>query len=242
MLNRARTPLSPPIILIAESNPLLLNRLPSVIRYVMPHVHLDLCSSVSDVFEKLRSSRPHLFISGTRLAERDDFMLIRRSKLLQPSVPLVVTSEQAQRESLYELLQGGAFDFIDSPIDPVQLNFTLRMGIWYHRIQGLIAMQQLALSRYEEHRALFPVRDTLKAMDNALLSIPRTIECMQRSIAYFKRVATEVQSRARQQALDRIAAPVKERTNRAEKSAIDPPHRSSPLYQIPGHLPFDGQA
>jgi CheY-like chemotaxis protein len=121
-------------------------------------VDFDVCTSHDHAVVKLFRSPPpyQLIISGVRLAEFNDFFLLKHHQNLQPFVPFVVTSGALDTESSRRALEEGAFDFIPTPLDPEQTVNTIRLALWHNKLKALTASRDKILERYRLHIDDYP--------------------------------------------------------------------------------------
>jgi len=201
-----------PGILIAEQEPSMLEMLPQALQQRMPAVKLDVCSSRDHGMEKLRTSRYRLIISSVQLTELDNFLFLKRTQLLQRRAPLVITVGQVETASVRHALRQGAFDYISSPLDLIQTLHTVRLALWYSQIQHLIAFHRYSLERYSAHIVTDPDdKDLANILGQGLVAVNKSFEAaketvtrMRRSVEDFDHIAVDVESQAKQQALERL--------------------------------------
>ena len=97
-----------------------------------------------------------LIISGTHLAEMDDFLLLRQAQARKPFMPLVVSASSVQKESARLALERGACDVISHPLGHEQTVRTIRLALWHTKLKGLFARKEAALAHYFQHLAELP--------------------------------------------------------------------------------------
>ena len=210
-----------PGILIAEQEPLILEMLTQTLQQRMPAVKLDVCSSRDHGMEKLRTSRYRLIISSVQLTELDNFLFLKRTQLLQRRAPLVITVGQVETASVRHALRQGAFDYISSPLDLIQTLHTVRLALWYSQIQHLIAFHRYALERYYVHMVTDPDdKDLANILGQGLVAVNKSFEAaketvtqMRQSVEDFDHIAVDVESQAKQQALERLDTLLKTRAS-----------------------------
>jgi DNA-binding response OmpR family regulator len=208
-----------PVILITERDPFMLEMLPDALHQRMPAVKLEVCSSRDHGMEKLITSRYKLVISNVHIAELDDFLFLKRSRLLQRGAPLVITGGQVESASIRYALEQGAFDHISSPLDLEQTVHTVQLALWYSQIQHLIASHNYALERYCTHMITSPddkqlgniLKQGLVAVDKSFDAVEETVMRMRRSLEDIGHIAIDVENEVRQQAIGRLDALLKTR-------------------------------
>ncbi|HEY7532659.1 MAG TPA: response regulator [Nitrospiraceae bacterium] len=179
--------------------------------------HLDLdydvCSSYPSAMRKLLASPYQLIICGAHLAEIDDFLLLERTKALDPLVPFVVTAGASEKESAGRLLEQGAFDVITRPLDHEQTVRTIRLALWLNKLRNIIARKERALDRYNQHLTDYPddreeienlFKRTLSCFDRTISCVEGTILRLEATTECFPNLAMEVEQQARKRALERL--------------------------------------
>jgi len=178
-------------------------------------VDFDLCTSHSNAVRKLLAAPYQLIISGTHLAEMDDWLLLKRAQALQPFVPFVVTAGSSETEAARQVLERGAFDLILSPLDHGQTVRTIRLALWHGKLRNLIARKEVALEQCRQHMANYPddrnkmdesFHKAMLAFEKTISSVARTIVRFEESRVCFSDFATKVEYHARKGALERLTA------------------------------------
>lgn len=199
-------------ILIAGTNPYILDTLPRVLASSLPHVSIDLCDSPGSFPDKLqKTSYDTIAISPLLIP---DYHLLRQKKPVQLLTPLLVIAGTEQSGLAQAVLEADAFDVIVTPIHPIEAVETVRLALWQNRLLRLLASKDRAATLFEEHMAAFPndwkTEDYLVRHLNVL---ERTIEALQSSMRLVMNydddqilfdIAASVMQCARQRALDRL--------------------------------------
>lgn len=205
-----------PRILIAENHLPTFESLVSTITDRSLDVDVDFCTSHRGAVRKLLASPYQLIISGARLADIEDCLLVKRSQALEPSVPLVITARGgvSDKASARRVLMQGAFDLITNPLDHEQTVNTIRLALWHNRFTTLIARKEQTLEKYRQHLADYPAEKrmeeafarTLAALLESIHSYERTILRIEESTVCFSDFATKLAHHARTRALERLEA------------------------------------
>ena len=203
-----------PRILIAENHFATFESLVNTIADRRLDADFDFSTSHRGAVRKLLASPYELIISGAYLAEMDDFLLLKRTRALEPSVPLVITASAAEKASARQVLMQGAFDLITNPLDHEQTVSTIRQALWHNKFTMLIARKEHALERYRQHLADYPAEKrmeeafarTLAALVESIHSYERTILRIEESTVCFSDFATKLAYHARTRALERLDA------------------------------------
>jgi Response regulator containing CheY-like receiver, AAA-type ATPase, and DNA-binding domains len=129
---------------------------------------------------------------------------LKRTRLLQKNAPLVITAGQVETASVRHALRQGAFDYISSPLDLIQMVHTVRLALWYSQIQHLIAFHRYALERYYVHMVTDPDdKDLANILGQGLVAVNKSFEAaketvtrMRRSVEDFDHIAVDVEKQA----------------------------------------------
>ena len=147
-------------------------------------VDFDLCTSQTNAVRKLLASPYQLIIAGARLAEMDDYFLLKRSQSLEGFVPFVISASASEKQSASRVLAQGAFDFIPTPIDHEQTVNTILLALWQSKLRSLMACKERVFERYCEHLAHYPGDRTRleELFGPTFLAFEKTISAFQRSL------------------------------------------------------------
>jgi DNA-binding response OmpR family regulator len=176
-----------------------------------------LCTSRDGALRKIENSPYQLIISNARLAEKDDFSLLKQTRSLKTFVPFVVTadpSKQHENESARQILEHGAFDLIALPLKTEQTVNTIRLALWHNKFRALVTSREQAIEKYRQHIADYPSdteRDeefqrTLSVLQETVPSVERTFQAIEKSLMRLSDFGMRVENQARKRALERLNA------------------------------------
>jgi FixJ family two-component response regulator len=173
-----------PRILIAENNRSTVESLIQTIGDRRLDVEYDVCTSHDHAVVKLFRSPPpyQVIISSVRLAEIDNFFLLKHNHNHQSFVPFLVTNGASDIESSRRALKEGAFDFIPTPLEHEQTVSTIRLALWHNKFKALIASRDKVLERYRRHIADYPGNRDGEGFQAILTSIQQTVYAFDRTI------------------------------------------------------------
>lgn len=177
-------------------------------------VDFDVCSSHRGALGMLLANSYQLIISGTPLAEMDDFLLLKRTQALETFLPLVVTADASEKESARRVLEHGAFDLITTPLEHEQAVDAIRLALWENKLMTLIACKERTLQSYRDHIEAYPMGNeidrtfkmTLFALEQSICSYQRSVLRTEECTTSFSDVATKVENYSRKRALERLEA------------------------------------
>lgn len=199
-------------ILIAETNPYILDTFTRVLADSLPHVRIDLCDSPASFPDTLRKTSYDTIAMSPLLIS--DYHLLRQKKPVQLLTPLLVIAGAEQPCLAQAVLEADAFDVIVTPIHPTEAVETVRLALWQNRLLRLLASKDRAATLFEEHMAAFP--DDCKTEEHFVRHVEvleRTIDALRSSMRLVMNydddqilfdIAASVMQCARQRALDRL--------------------------------------
>jgi DNA-binding NtrC family response regulator len=195
-------------VLIAETDPAILDILPRIVSDNIPGVGIDICASADELSHKLRHSS-YDTVAVTPLLLQDYRKHKKRYQLL---APLLVTAAKSDRTVAHAALEEDAFDLIVKPIVEPQVTHTVKLALWHNGLLRLLTSKERALSRFREHIEAFP--DDLKGeaeFQAHLAAFERTCRAVGASIRLLENIdsslydlAASVEFMTRKQALDRL--------------------------------------
>ena len=202
-----------PRLLIAESNRATADSLVQTFGDRRLDFDYDVCTSHDDAVMKLFHSPPpyQLIISSVRLAEVDDFFLLKHNRIRQPFVPFVITAGASEIHSSRRALEEGAFDLILTPLEQEQTVSTIRLGLWHNKVKALIASRDKVIERYQQHLANYPgnrsgdgFRVILTTIEESLSAHEQTIDRVEASITLLADFDKAVGELPRERAFERL--------------------------------------
>lgn len=206
-----------PALLLAETDHHTLDILPRILSDRIPHLLIDICTSVDDLSRKLKGSSYDLVATNSVLIHHYRTFKKRPDQLL---APCIVTANEEDRAWASTVLQGDAFDLIVKPIVPDQAVHTVNLALWHHRFLQLLASRERAVSRFQEHMAAFPHdRKAEGELMEKLAIFERTLQAVRTSMQHLLPtekesalfdMASTIEHLTRERALDRLLTLCKE--------------------------------
>lgn len=199
-------------ILIAETDPCTLVRLPQALSESIPQAQIDLCTSADDLARKLSATSYDTLALSPLLIQ--GYQRVRQKRPFYLLAPLLVTASSEQRPLAQAALKSDAFDLIVKPIVPPEAAHTVRLALWQSRLLRLLTSKDRAVSRFQEHMAAFPrARKAEEHFISKMAAYERTFEALRSSMRLLLNVedeqalfdmASAVAYITRQRALDRL--------------------------------------
>jgi CheY-like chemotaxis protein len=132
--------------LIAEPDVAVWQELSPTLSTWLPDKRFDFCTTPHEALDRVADPAYDLVISSARLAESENFFLVKGLKCL--SVPLVLTSGRSTVASSRRALEVGAFGLIRLPLDPKQAVQTILLATWVSDIFRRITAHRDSLTYY----------------------------------------------------------------------------------------------
>src|SRR5690242_4883599 len=137
-------------LLIADTDPAVLQSFQEVISNDLPHIDIHVATSADETHRKLSQVRYSASIVAPKLVEKNGSLrlfTVRNSSVLMPVI--VTTTEGNVPEARKALLYRGAFDVITKPIDPTEALSSIRIALWQARFLRLLAHHERALEQFQ---------------------------------------------------------------------------------------------
>lgn len=118
-----------PRILLVDDDPVLLQALPDTLRLRIPELTIDTCLSGLQALERLQTSDYDAVISDIKMPNLDGLALLAKIQLEWPNIPIILMTGHGEEELANRGLQGGAFDFVQKPIERETFIASVRRAI-----------------------------------------------------------------------------------------------------------------
>jgi two-component system phosphate regulon sensor histidine kinase PhoR len=135
-------------ILIVDDDPALLDALPQALWLRLQGLKIDTCDSGLAALEKIKEIDYDAIVTDIKMPGLDGLALLREIKKIRPSTPTLLITGHGERELTVEALRGGAYDFIQKPIERDYLLAALTRAFEKRRLDREVEEQNLALVRH----------------------------------------------------------------------------------------------
>jgi PAS domain S-box-containing protein len=152
-------------ILLVDDDAALLDALPKALRLRMNGVKIDTADSGVDALERVRQIDYDAIVSDIKMPGLDGLALLHEIRELRPKTPTLMITGHGERDLAVQALRGGAYDFVQKPIDRDYFVASLERAIQLRRLDRQVEEQQLALERHA--RVLEHVDDGVFLVDDA---------------------------------------------------------------------------
>jgi len=135
-------------ILIVDDDTALLQALPQALYLRMPGVKVDTCDSALDAVEKIKQNDYDAIVSDIKMPGMDGLALLGKVRELQPGIPTLLITGHGDHNLAIQALRGGAYDFIQKPIDRDYFIAALQRAVQTRQLARQVAEQQRALEQH----------------------------------------------------------------------------------------------
>ena len=123
-------------ILIVDDDVALLQALPALLRLRMKAVKVDTCDCASEALAHITAWDYDAIVSDIKMPGMDGLALLSEIRLLRPNTPMLLITGHGEDDLAVRALQGGAYAFIQKPIDRDSFMDSLAGAIQKHRLLG----------------------------------------------------------------------------------------------------------
>ena len=170
-----------PYILLVDDDPALLQALPHMMALRIHGVQVDTADSAIDALNKIRVHDYDAIVSDIKMPGVDGLELLNSIRRLRPETPTLLITGHVDQSLNVEAMKGGAYDFIQKPIDRIYFVAALHRAIQTRQLQRRVRKQQQRLDFYaqeiekitEEHAAIRPIDLVATGREQSPLKPPR---------------------------------------------------------------------
>src|SRR5438067_3024976 len=137
-----------PQILLVDDDAALLQALPQALFLKMDNVQVDTCDSAFEALKQIQDHDYDAILSDIKMPGMDGLALLEKIQELQPETPTLLITGHGEHDLAIQALRGGAYDFIQKPIDREYVVAALHRAIQTHQMRRQLAEQRRALEQY----------------------------------------------------------------------------------------------
>lgn len=135
-------------ILIVDDDTALLQALPQAIQLRLPAVRVDTSDSAFDALDLIGVHEYDAVVSDIKMPGMDGLALLAKVRELQPTTPTLLITGHGDHSLAIQALRGGAYDFIQKPIDRDYFIAALSRAVQTHQLRHQVIEQQQALEAH----------------------------------------------------------------------------------------------
>src|SRR5438477_9001973 len=134
-----------PYLLIVDDDIGLLESLPQTLSLRLTAVQVDTADSALDALRQIQERDYDAIVSDIKMPGMDGLALLAKIQKLRPETPTLLITGHGEHDLAVRALRGGAYDFIQKPIDRDYLVAALQRAIQTYQLRRKVKVQQLAL-------------------------------------------------------------------------------------------------
>ena len=184
-----------PRVLVVDDDPALLQALPEALQLRMAGVTVDTADSALAALDRLAARDYDAIITDIKMPGTNGLGLLAEIRTRWPDTPTIMITGHGEHALAIHALRGGAYDFIQKPIDRDYLVASLSRAIQMSELSRRVREQQLALKRRandlertveERTREL---REATRVIDSPLKWLTGPSRQMQKVVQQIRQVA-----------------------------------------------------
>jgi PAS domain S-box-containing protein len=135
-------------ILIVDDDEALLEALPEALRLRMNGIQIDTSQTAIGALDLIRQTDYDAIVSDIKLPGMDGLALMTEIKQVRPGTPTLLITGHGEHDLAVQALRGGAYDFVQKPIDRDYFVASLERAIRVRRLDRQVAEQRVELERH----------------------------------------------------------------------------------------------
>src|SRR5437870_9202337 len=132
-----------PRVLIVDDDAALLQALPEALRLRMSEVTVDTADTATAALDRIASRDYDAIVTDIKMPGMDGLALLAEIRGRRPNTPILIITGHGEYDLALRALRGGAYDFIQKPIDRDYFVASLHRAIRVHALNRRGREQQL---------------------------------------------------------------------------------------------------
>jgi len=196
-------------VLVVDDDPVLLQALPEALRLRMAGVTVDTADSGAAALDRIAAREFDAIVIDIKMPGMDGLALLAEIRARRPDTPVLMITGHGEHALAIQALRGGAYDFIQKPIDRDHFVAALSRAMRVHALNRRVKDRQVALKRCTSE--LEQIVDKLgRGSEQARVLIvdddPALLQALPQALQLRMAEATVETANSAAAALDRIAA------------------------------------
>src|SRR5467141_648607 len=182
-------------VLIVDDDPDLLQALPQALRLRMDGLRVDTADSAAAALDQIGARDYDAIVTDIKMPGMDGLALLAEIRTHRPDTPTLMITGHGEHDLVVHALRGGAFDFIEKPIDRDYFVASLVRATQMRELSRRAKEQQGVLERHlNELEAVVEertrdLRETNKAVGSSLRFLMNPSGQMEKVVRQIKQVA-----------------------------------------------------
>jgi two-component system sensor histidine kinase/response regulator len=187
-------------ILIIDDDPALLEALPETVQSRMVTVQVDVSDAPRSALSRIAEVDYDAIISDIRMPGMDGLALLQKIKTIRPETPTLLITGHGEHNLAVMALRGGAYDFIEKPIDRDYLVASLQRAVQVRQLRRQVEEQKAALARHAEEleeivlKRTHELADVNRALAAANLAKDDLIKMRDKALVDLQRAFAEIKT------------------------------------------------
>src|SRR2546421_556666 len=135
-------------ILIVDDDVALLEALPRALRLRLEGVEIDTVDNAGDALVRIIGTDYDAIVSDIKMPGMDGLAVLEEIRKLRPKTPTLLITGHGEHDLAVQALRGGAYDFVQKPIDRDYFVASLERAIEMRRLERKVEAQRHALERH----------------------------------------------------------------------------------------------
>ncbi len=153
-----------PRILLVDDDAALLEALPRALKLRMDGIEIDTVDSAAGAIDRIQRNDYDAIVSDIKMPGMDGLALLNAIRESRPKTPTLLITGHGEHDLAVQALRGGAYDFVQKPIDRDYFVASLERAIQLRRLDRQVEEQRAALERHA--RVLEHVDDGVFLVDD----------------------------------------------------------------------------
>jgi signal transduction histidine kinase len=137
-------------VLLVDDDTALLQALPQALSLRLDDLRIDTCDSAFEALEQIHAHDYDAIVSDIKMPGMDGLALLEKIQQLRPETPTLLITGHGEHNLAIQALRGGAYDFIQKPIDRDYVVAALQRAIQTYQLRRQVKEHQRALELHAQ--------------------------------------------------------------------------------------------